>query len=429
MISKINSLLGFRSGSSAMRYVALLSLLTFMVFNVQTAQAASVDPVLVPGNPECDCGEYEFKIETGSEVQNGTYTDPATGVVFTISGTRPYFDFVIEGGTACAVIAKGGPNANVYYYEPPVSADQGLSAPINPSNNKPYGLSHVTFCYTPGAPSIDVSKLCLAQTVEFDTVYTQNMVRITNDGDFDLFNIELKETIMDLTCAITAVDGTAVGPVPLPTGTWVQVPNGGGFTGTLAPGEFVDVNVECHDGALNLANTIKAKAQWDEGEVKDTATNDPTNECPFSPDPMVKIKKSCPDPNSVRLIQKDGHLAVMVCPEIWVKNKSDTEILDEVIVSDLLIEALAAGVDVGPLDPGEKVRLAADLGYDLCYLPAAPQQENINGMEGEYEYATCRASFLNTATVQATGLFGGEAFDQDSTGAGECELCPEECPR
>lgn len=45
------------------------------------------------------------------------------------------------------VIVKGGPNANVYSYSPASTADTDLTTPTNPSNNKPYGLSHVEFCY------------------------------------------------------------------------------------------------------------------------------------------------------------------------------------------------------------------------------------------------------------------------------------------
>ena len=45
-----------------------------------------------------------------------------------------------------AVIVKGGPSANVYYYDPAVLADTGLSAPLNPGGNIA-GLSNITFCW------------------------------------------------------------------------------------------------------------------------------------------------------------------------------------------------------------------------------------------------------------------------------------------
>ncbi|MBW6501689.1 MAG: hypothetical protein K0B05_09880 [Bacteroidales bacterium] len=45
------------------------------------------------------------------------------------------------------VIVKGGPKANVYTYLPGVDGDANLTAPINPKNNKPYGISNLTLCY------------------------------------------------------------------------------------------------------------------------------------------------------------------------------------------------------------------------------------------------------------------------------------------
>lgn len=46
-----------------------------------------------------------------------------------------------------AVIVKGGPDANVYYYNPEATSGGGLVTPTNPINNKLYGLSHVSFCF------------------------------------------------------------------------------------------------------------------------------------------------------------------------------------------------------------------------------------------------------------------------------------------
>lgn len=66
-----------------------------------------------------------------------------------------YVEFELEGGKCIdiegtmykvgAVIVKGGPKANVYYYPEGTLYDCGLSAPVNPSG-KPAGLSNLTFC-------------------------------------------------------------------------------------------------------------------------------------------------------------------------------------------------------------------------------------------------------------------------------------------
>ena len=45
-----------------------------------------------------------------------------------------------------AVIVKGGPAANVYFYEFGTLSDENLTAPAN-SRGKPAGISNVTFCY------------------------------------------------------------------------------------------------------------------------------------------------------------------------------------------------------------------------------------------------------------------------------------------
>lgn len=45
-----------------------------------------------------------------------------------------------------AVIVKGGPAANVYFYEEGTLEDNNLTAPVNASG-KPAGISNVTFCF------------------------------------------------------------------------------------------------------------------------------------------------------------------------------------------------------------------------------------------------------------------------------------------
>lgn len=50
------------------------------------------------------------------------------------------------------VLVKGGPQGgHMYVYNPPAYGDTGLYTPVNPSNNKPSAISHVTFYYCGGA--------------------------------------------------------------------------------------------------------------------------------------------------------------------------------------------------------------------------------------------------------------------------------------
>ena len=51
-----------------------------------------------------------------------------------------------------AVIAKGGSNSNVYNLPGTSDLSGSATTPTNPSNNQPFGLSHVSFCYGTGSP-------------------------------------------------------------------------------------------------------------------------------------------------------------------------------------------------------------------------------------------------------------------------------------
>jgi hypothetical protein len=135
---------------------------------IAAVDAAKVTPTVKDGNPSCqDLGfALGLKIEP---VANGTVQ------FVTISGANgTSFDWSSTVGID-AVIVKGGPNANLYTYDPPAEAtsDTDLTAPINPNNNQPYGLSHVEFCYdlgatpTPtstGAPATSTSTAVVAGT-------------------------------------------------------------------------------------------------------------------------------------------------------------------------------------------------------------------------------------------------------------------------
>lgn len=137
--------------------------------------AASVDPVLILGNPNCD--EYNY---IGFKIDNDAYDVPP------FAGTY-YFDSehfvtlttsVICTGDDCeeaeensldwisnfpvdAVIVKGGPNANMYVYEPASMGDAGLTPPINERTGFPFGLSHIEFCYALPAPEFPAGFISL----------------------------------------------------------------------------------------------------------------------------------------------------------------------------------------------------------------------------------------------------------------------------
>ena len=136
-------------------YIALIFVLAIST----VAMAAAVEPVTIDltiGDASHECGQLEdcdsdfhFKFDNWGEQKmpyDGSYTIDG-GNIITISNNDGYsFDWTSEWPVVC-VIVKGGPVANVYCYDEPSYGDEGMFAPTNPNNDKPYGISHVTFCY------------------------------------------------------------------------------------------------------------------------------------------------------------------------------------------------------------------------------------------------------------------------------------------
>ncbi|MBY4678563.1 hypothetical protein K6T12_18345 [Marinobacterium sp. CAU 1594] len=384
-----------------------------------------IQPVEVQGNPTCSdlLGPIpmlqEFKI---NDPFTGQFSDGDLTVDITVhsNGQGPNFDWVSSGGEMISIFVKGGPRGNNYDYDGTgFTWDNFLHSPVNPNHGRFYGLSHISFCYIPGEPSIDVTKTCAEQTVNNQVVTTRNTVVLDNDGDFELTNIRIREDQAGASCTLTKVGGAAANTA-LPVGVWVSVPNGGSFDGNLIVGESVTLEVTCTGGALNLANKISGHGDWAQGSVMDMDSSNPAVECPFAPDPMVSIDKDCPDESDVRLMGMGGHLVVEVCPEIVVSNDSLTEPLSSVIVTDTQIPALSGGVQVGPLAPNTSVALGADLGIDLCYMPSMPEvaafdDHGTSTDPSDDKYLPSHSGFLNTASVLAAGQFGGTDTDSDDT--------------
>ena len=116
-------------------------------------QEATPSTTVVPGNPTCGdlapegASWTELKVEP---VEDGTFDDGVLFVTIDVSDTPdgPVFDWTSNIGVD-AVFVKGGNNGTLYLYDPPAESmgDTGLHAPVNPNNDKFFGLSHVSFCY------------------------------------------------------------------------------------------------------------------------------------------------------------------------------------------------------------------------------------------------------------------------------------------
>lgn len=106
------------------------------------------------GNLTCEdlIGEYPGgttgRINYDAETNTFDADFSAYGLTVTVTG-ETYVSFEMDPSSEwCvgAVIVKGGNASNVFYYDPGVKSDQGLTAPINPSGS-PAGLSNITFCF------------------------------------------------------------------------------------------------------------------------------------------------------------------------------------------------------------------------------------------------------------------------------------------
>ena len=128
------------------RILPLLAGLGLAAALASPANATTVTPIFLPGNPSCTALGYDFGFKVDPP-NAGTYSIDGINTV-TVTTDGVYFDWssTLE---IDAVISKGGPNANVYVYDPPSEAtsDTGLHSPINPSNGRPFGLSHIDFCF------------------------------------------------------------------------------------------------------------------------------------------------------------------------------------------------------------------------------------------------------------------------------------------
>jgi hypothetical protein len=93
---------------------------------------------------------YEFSsARINYDVDNDEYdADFPTGVSVTYYSETKLLDWTSTFGIG-AVIVKGGPNANVYVYEPQWLSDQGLGAPPTAD------LSNITFCWNPVPPECE----------------------------------------------------------------------------------------------------------------------------------------------------------------------------------------------------------------------------------------------------------------------------------
>ncbi|MBN1946695.1 MAG: hypothetical protein JW797_13555 [Bradymonadales bacterium] len=114
----------------------------------QALSSAGIEPIYVQGNPTCqqlDLTAYSFKVDGGPF--NGIFTSPDGYLEVELTSPDGIFFQWSSNVGVDAVIAKGGPEAFVYVYDPEGLGDGNLSPPINPSTGIPYEISHIDFCF------------------------------------------------------------------------------------------------------------------------------------------------------------------------------------------------------------------------------------------------------------------------------------------
>lgn len=158
------------------------------------AQAASVTPFLVPGNPSC-------AVVQGAETWTQLKKDGPGGVVVlddgvvkvtaTISNDRKSLSFTATPGID-AVIVKAGPEANVYVYDPDSTGDTNLVVPPAGAD-----ISHVSFCHGPDAPvkpAVSIDKSTTTGTINAGDV-ARFAVTVTNSGTAAATNVVVEDLL------------------------------------------------------------------------------------------------------------------------------------------------------------------------------------------------------------------------------------------
>ena len=214
-------------GSMMLGTVVLMGVLPSSVGAEDAAQTPSTTEV--DGNATCadlapeGASWVEFKVEP---VEDGTETDGTLTVTIDVTETDdgPVFDWTSNIGVD-AVFVKGGPGGLLYVYDPPMEStgDTGLHAPVNPANDKFYGLSHVSFCY-------DEDKDTTTSTTEKDkdtTTSTTEKDKETTTSTTEKDEETTTTTVADEETTTTTVADEATTTTVKPTG---ELPRTGSTT-------------------------------------------------------------------------------------------------------------------------------------------------------------------------------------------------------
>lgn len=436
----------------SLRTICFSSLLAFMLMGIPQVQAAhnvpapndpsvigaptstliGVPAISYPGNLECSDflhGTAELA-ELKVDASEFTTTTDVDINLSTSDKTFGWDDFDL--GVVLGVISKGGPNGlNWYRYLTPVSSDSLLHSPVNKKGDLG-GLSHISFCYIPGQPIINIEKSCpKPEFIDGGTslLYT-NVASVANNstGGLDLFDVQIKETEFSSgdNCMITEVrlngGANSLGaPVAMVAG-WNDVPGFQGLTNPLLNGDIINLTLECETGVPISSNELMTRASREAGG--DPATDDTdTANCPAPAPPALGISKECGDPMLRLLATSDAQgssiLAVQACVNITVRNLGD-QVLQSVELEDTEVfgfEAdgttpVAVQVGTGTLTPddGQDGSGADEVTETYCYLPDMPTGSVVTETNGETTYSVFTLlDLLDQGNLEKEALFSNTA--------------------
>jgi uncharacterized repeat protein (TIGR01451 family) len=402
-----------RSGAFLLSFSMALGM--FAVFSVGAGAATS--PTFVPGNPSCTSLGYDFGFKVDPP-DSGTYTVPGVGTI-TVDADDIAFDWSSTFGID-AVIVKGGPNANLYVYDPPSEStgDSDLQSPNNPANNQPYGLSHIEFCYDL-EPDLDISKEVSDTTVDEGGAFSYT-ITVENTGDAAATNVVVTD---DLDNNLTVVSVTPSQGTCDPVGPGNTI---GCDLGTLTAGGSATVTINATAPQLPLTEggvceiSIANTAFVDSDQTDEVSDNAPLitvtgTGCDEAPE--LDITKTA----STTQVNEGGAFSYT----IEVENTGDASATNVVVTDD--VDDNLTGVSVTPsqgtCDP---VGAGNTIGCDLGTLDAGGSATvTINATAPQLPLAgtnVCQISIANTASVDSaeTAPVSGSAPSVTVTGTG-CE--------
>lgn len=292
--------------------------------------------------------------------------------------------------------------------------------------------------------STPISPVYLPST---NTFQTEHVIQIRNDGFGVIFDLALQEnavTTVDAnsttgsSCKITAISGSGVDPVTVPSGGiqmpvpvlnnastaddgWIAI---AGALSNVAGQDTMSVTVRCISPANPFANSVTVRAAALTGldatitdayaevdtQVGDGPPSDIRPQCEKSPSAAMSISKSCP---YAVVLEADGNgiQRPKVCVDIRIRNTGE-QYIDLISVTDNHDDGTSASLI-------SLFQAALEPGYDKtikeCYYPKSADAANTDPDTAKYsDTVTASARARRTPGIPIPGL----------TSTAECPLCP-----